>query len=480
VETALYRNRSLLFLCFLFSLGAFCTIATLMDALPLLFTLIVFAFLVLLSFIYPEWMLAIVVVISILIPVDIAFKAGDLPRIGPTRGIIGAFLLAWFLRIYYFRQSLNFIKTLPYFKYIFLFLLSSFVSTIFSVAPLKSYFSIASLIIEQFLLFYILLYFMSKQGFWSLLKNLLFITTAFVCCFALYEELFRYNPILLFYPQEELLFRGGILRVRSTFFHPIALGCFLCLIFPFIFVEMIQCKIKVIKSGLVLLFLAVLLTSFLTVSRGPWIALLTEILIFLTWWCWKRIHHSIIIISVICLIITGMFFIYNNSADIIHTSLNNILNPSQLSLKHIDEASSEYYRIALFNAVTDKLSGWRWICGFGPGTFHLAEIESKYADHEHILTAADSHYINILFEYGLAGVVFFFFLLAAIIYKSLNAVLNCSKANKLIALAAFASIIGFIQVNITVSMFNLLPLTVLFWISVGICIILRNTDKTFL
>ena len=60
----------------------------------------------------------------------------------------------------------------------------------------------------------------------------------------------------------------------------------------------------------------------------------------------------------------------------------------------VNQASSEYYRIALLTGVLNRLSGPRWLYGFGPGTFQNAGVQVTYAGDQHVLTAADSQYVE--------------------------------------------------------------------------------------
>ena len=127
----------------------------------------------------------------------------------------------------------------------------------------------------------------------------------------------------------------------------------------------------------------------------------------------------------------------------------------------------EFYRIALAEAVLDRLNGTRWIYGYGPGTFFMADVESSYAGHRHVLTAADSYYVKLLFEHGILGLLSFVSLLMAIVYTGLRNIKRLGYPNNLLVVASWASIVGFIFENTTVSMFSL-PLGLLFWLSVAL------------
>ena len=150
-----------------------------------------------------------------------------------------------------------------------------------------------------------------------------------------------------------------------------------------------------------------------------------------------------------------------------------MLNPSGITLgkmdpKNIDESSSEFYRFALAKAVVESLHGERWIYGYGPGTFFLADVESTYAGHTHINIAPDSYYLKLLFEQGIPGLTLFVLLLAVIGHECVRVVRDPRCGSKLFALGGFAVILGFIFENTTVSMFSIsFPLNLIFWMTVA-------------
>jgi putative inorganic carbon (hco3(-)) transporter len=301
-----------------------------------------------------------------------------------------------------------------------------------------------------------------------------------VCLFAFYEEITHDNFILEFtyhdifrplYPMDEPAFRGGILRVQSTFAHPIALGCYLSMIFPLLLVEVIKNDRKRER----LLFLAVLvlvtITLFLTISRGPWIAVLIQLAVFLIWWGRRNFRGALLAGSVaaallLLLVVAGM------NSDLSGNTMGRMLNPhgitlGKVDLKNIDESSSEFYRFALAKAVVETLQGERWIYGYGPGTFFLADVESTYDGHAHVNIAGDSDYLKLLFEQGILGLTLFVLLLAVIVHECVRVVRDPRCDLKLFALGGFVAILGFIFENTTVSMFSVLPLSLVFWMIVA-------------
>ena len=452
-----------------FSVVVLC--ATTFDLLPLLFSFIFFLGIVGVSYIYPEKMLCAVTILSIFIPVDLGIKFGSLPRVGPMRGIVAAFLIGVLFHFLLKKGQWRSQEPWPYRKLLTAFLLFGVISTVSSISPLKSAYSMASFVFEQFLFFYLFVVFSSDPGFWPRFRKPLFLATAAVCLFAFYEEITLHNFLLPLYPQEESAFRGGILRVRSTFFHPIALGCYLSMIFPMLLVEAIENDRKRERPLVLAVLVLVTITLFLTISRGPWIAVLIQLAVFSIWWGRRNLRRALLAGSVAAALLL-LLVIAGVNSDLSGNTMGRLLNPSgipvgKMELKNIDESSSEFYRFALFKAVVESLQGERWIYGYGPGTFHLADVESTYAGHAHINIAADSHYLKLLFEHGIPGLTLFVLLLAVIGHECVRVVRDPRCGSKLFALGGFAAILGFIFENTTVSMFFILPLNLMFWMIVA-------------
>lgn len=425
---------------------------------------VLFLVLVGLTVFYPERMLLVTLAVSILVSIDISVKQDPFPRVGPTRILLAALyagtLLNWWLKRNPARIAL---RELPLLRPILLYAGAVLVSAFVSVVPLQSYYAAFTDIVEQFFLFYLFVNYLRQPGFWNRVENVFFGTTAAVCLFALLEEAVQFNPLAAFFGAEDYLYRGGLLRVRATFYHPIALGCFIALVFPFALSALIRESSGRKKAAVALLLAAMLIASFFTVSRGPWIAILLESGLFVAWWAWRNMRR-IAVIGVTLAFVASAFALLRTNDDFERTFAP-ILNPNQFSLERTNEASSEYYRIALLKAVTDRLEGPRWIYGFGRGTFYLADVESNYDNADHVLGAGDSHYILLLLETGIVGLAAFLFLALAALRVCAQRLVASPGNDRLLALASLAAVAGFIWNNATVSMFPVLPLSLMFWIS---------------
>jgi hypothetical protein len=440
-------------------------VAVSLDILPFLGGILVFVFLVGITLLYPESVLLICVLVSILVPIDFAVKEGALFRIGPTRLLLAAFIVGSLVRSIVLKHLSVSRKDFPLIGFMALYVGSGLLSTFFSVDSLVSFYTVLGRdILEQFVPFYFLAFYLRKPTFLPRLKLTLFWGTALVCGFAFYEFITLSNPLLGVFTGANMEFRNGILRLRSTFFHPIALGGFLNLVFPFLLVEWIRKKKQ--KQGIILLFLIlfVLTTLFLTMSRVPWLCLLLEVLIFAVWWGLHNFRNMVLGASIIAICSTGLFVAYTNSVP-----LRGLFSPL-LEPEKQDEMSSEYYRVMLVGAVIEHLYGNRWIYGYGPNTFNLSDVEVNVANYKQTLRSPDNHYVRTLLEYGIVGAFFFCLLVIAGVWKCVSFVRNAGEMEKLLSVGCLASVSGFIALNGSASLFQMYPLGMLFWMSIAITI----------
>ena len=403
---------------------------------------------------------------SILFPPDLALKLDPLPRIGPSRVVLGAFLMGLLLRLAVARGGRLEIPRLALGYFILAYLFSGAVSTVLSIEPLISFYALIGRdLIEQFLLFYLALYFLRRGDLWQPLQVTLLLTTAAICLLGFYEFLTLSNPL---YPGRGFFVRETIPRIQSFFFHPIALGSYMNLVAPFVMVEILQSRRVHDKILYSFMLLAVVAVVFLTVSRGPWICLVIEFAIVGLYWVAQRRRQTLLIALFAFLVFANAAMAYRFS-ETAQRMFAPILSPHTQ-----DEASPEYYRVMLFRTVIDYMEGARWIYGYGPNVFHAAGVEAQYSDHSVVITAADNHFLKILLEYGIAGLLAFVALLAAAARTCHSAFRRADERQKMTILACLACVTGFVLVNTTAGMFHIYPLGTLFWLAVAVAVTMAD------
>ena len=110
---------------------------------------------------------------------------------------------------------------------------------------------------------------LAYQPFWPRLRTSLYVVTWMLCAYAVIEVLSQQNPFLVLYPEEQPAIRAGVMRVRSVFFHPIAFGCYLSLIFPLVLTDTLGEPRPARRAVLGVLCVVIAVCGLLTISRAP-------------------------------------------------------------------------------------------------------------------------------------------------------------------------------------------------------------------
>ena len=467
VRTSLSPLDQLALLAWMTLLAGICLMSGLLGAPILPAVVAAVACLIVLTVFRPAKMLPFVVAMSILVPVDVAASVFGLPRIGPTRTIIALFLLGLLIRSAFLRETMLDLKNLPLKIPIAIFLLFSTVSATLSVAPKVSWFAIVGrVLLEQFVFFAIFyVAFGSRLG-WHSIKKALYVSTVLVCAFGLFERVTEWNPLLAFFPPayEYPEFREGIMRLRSTFFHPIALGCFLNFVYPFLLIDLFCERPFARKFFIGLLLVSTVLLLLSTVSRMPLLVALLETALLFFWWARKTVQRQLATLMLLTFGLGAVAIAYQSE-----TIVYRLISPA-LPGGRVDEGSSEYYRVVLWKAVLNKIEGLRWLYGYGPNAFYLAEVEFNYDGFDRVLEAPDSNYIRLLLESGILGLASFLALILAAMARIVRAGLAVGSSLQPLALACLGAVAGFALNNVTASEFEMYPLGTLFWMLTALAI----------
>ena len=441
--------------------------ATSMNLLLLLVGGAVFVLLVLVGYTRPDMMFLALVAVSILSPIDFAVKLGGMPRMGPTRAVMLAFLAVWLLRLVVHGRlwERGRLPWLPLKWFILLYLSTGYFASLFSISPATSLMAVTGReLLEQFIMFYLFIYFLEDREFAARLLRVVFYATVLVCLFALFEELTHINPLLDYFPvheEEKVFYRAGLLRVRATFFHPIALGCYILLILPLALAEFIRTRGGERPRGLVPLLGLLALTLFLTVSRAPWAFAFFELGIFLAWKTWKNVYRLFLISVLGALCVIGAVLAYQLN-DTVHGLFEPIVADKP------GEGTPAAYRVLLRDTVLEQMKSRRAVHGYGPNAFDLVGLRAGYGGQELILKSPDNHYARMLLEYGLPGTGALVLLLAGACGVCLRSARRLEGRGRVVAVGCLASVAAFALVNWTASMFTMYPLGMIFWMVVAL------------
>lgn len=442
-------------------------LATSLNLLILLVGGAFFLLLVMAGYTRPDLMFLALVSISILSPIDFAVKLGGLPRMGPTRAVMLAFLAVWLLRLL-FRGSLwekGRLPGLPLKWFFLAYLATGYFASLFSISLATSIMAVTGReLLEQFIMFYLFIYFMEDPEFASRLLKVVFLTTAVVCLFAVFEEITHFNPLLDYFPvheEEKIFYRAGMLRVRATFFHPIALGCYILMIFPLALAELIRTRGQAGIKGLFILLVLLGTALLFTVSRAPWAFTFLELGMFLAWKTWKNVYRLFLLASLGVLCVIGAVMAYEMN-DTVHGLFEPIVADRP------GEGTPTAYRVLLMRTVMDQMKSSRAVHGYGPNAFDLVGLRGSYQGQELTLKSPDNHYARMLLEYGLPGTAALLALLFAAAFVCLGSARRLEGGGRVLAVGCLASVVGFALVNWTASMFTMYPLGMIFWMVVAL------------
>lgn len=421
---------------------------------------------------YPEPTFLMLLALSLLVPLDLAVTAGGLPRLGPTR----AFLLCWYCGAG-LRLLLDMLATpgaarrpprpalpAPVLYGAVGYLLFGAVGCWFSVAPTVSLNAVIGRdLLEQLLLGVVFCYYFSRDGFRRRLMTVLMVCTLIICLLSFLEFIFQYNPLIPLYADPDEGVRLGFLRARGTFFHSIAYGVFLNLLLPLVWAEAVAGDTRPRRRFALVLVFIMVGGSAVSLSRAPWMILALQILILCTWLYHHHLVHLVRLATVTALataVAVGLYLFEPN----FHRLFYGIVNPTRVGAE-----ATEYYRWVLIRAVWEHMQAGgdftlRVLVGYGPGAFQKAGVQGEFASVTRLLQAPDLHYVRLAFEYGvLAAAAFGGLLLLALRYAWRAWRRHEASSQAAFAVACFCSLLGFILVNFTVSMFPQYPLGMLFW-----------------
>lgn len=390
--------------------------------------------------------------ISLLVPIELGISLGGLPRLGPTRLILLAVCLGALPLVWHHRTELAYGIGRPILYLGLLSIIVSLAQTPGSVDSSRSLYTTGLLVLEQVSPVLLVGACTSRYpNFPRRLGAVVVGCSVCVCVFALIEFTFKANPLLPLFGESDIV--RGVYRVRSVFFHPICLGSFLGMTICW------TVGLKRERPGGHLLSCALLLQLAilgLTVSRGPLLAAVLELGIVAA--LALRRNRSLVLVACGLLLLTGMA-----TTSLVRQFGRTSSALDQLRAALLSEDTSEFYRIALWQAVLDRLSGTQWLTGTGPGTFHVAAVESVYDGHYHVLTAPDSHIARVLLEQGVPGLVTWIMLLVAVGCRLLLRAVDSSGGVAPWTVPALAATAGLFTCNVFASMQTQLPLAVTYW-----------------
>jgi putative inorganic carbon (HCO3(-)) transporter len=257
---------------------------------------------------------------------------------------------------------------------------------------------------------------------------------------------------------DEDMFSTIIFRVYATFGNPNVLGEYFLLVIPFSFALTLTApnrRKKVLWALATALMLGCML---LTYSRGCYLGLLVAACIFLV-----LLDRRFLILLAVAAVLSPLY--------VPSTIWERILSIGNLS----DTSTS--YRVNIWIGTLKMLKDF-WFCGVGPGegafntVYPLYSLSAIDAPHSHSL------YLQLLCDTGVPGLLTFLWLVGSL-FRSLFTSLRRSRCRetKLFSMAGISAFAGFLLQSLTDYSFYNYRVKLLFFILVGLCLLLRQEDQ---
>lgn len=254
------------------------------------------------------------------------------------------------------------------------------------------------------------------------------------------------------------MFSDIAFRVYSTFGNPNVLGEYFLLIIPIGVAYFFNSKKVLFKLIYFVSVSAMMLCLVLTYSRGCYLGIIAAAAVFLV-----LLDKRFIILGIAALAVLP--FIMPD------TIMNRFMSIGNM------EDSSTSYRVNIWLGTIAMLKDY-WLCGIGPGEAAFNRLYPSYGYNG--ISAPHSHnlFLQIICDTGVSGIIIFILMVIRYFRDSLSAVLNAkSRENKILAIAAVSSIVGFMVQSLFDYTFYNYRVMLMFWIVLGLGTLFSNADS---
>lgn len=291
----------------------------------------------------------------------------------------------------------------------------------------------------------------------ALIINLIVIAGFVVSMIGINQYLLKEKTNLEWVDQNE--FSEIRTRVTSTFKNPNVLGEYLLLIMPFSTYMIMQKQNYIRKIFYTFSTLASLLTLILTFSRGCWLGLIVQLIIF-----------SIFTFDLNSLILqtTGTILIFPLLPETITKRLKSISNIKETSIN---------CRFLIWKNCASMVKTF-FLTGIGFGIDNFKFVYRKFSPEEAPPIHLHNLFLQILIENGIFGLLFFLLIIISVIKTSLSITLKSNKnsAKFKLNLACLSAVCGFLVQGIFDNCFYEKRIFILWWI---ICAFITTQELGF-
>jgi len=425
---------------------------------------------------YRLWILYLIIALVPLVFFTFTNQIFELPKVFLFRSLLNIGVM---LTVFDFLRDKNIkISYTVNLKYLF-FLLFGFFGVVFLATLFSSSFHVSfwgtfarhqgfyTFLHYFFFAFFVLTLGLNKKEILSLFKIILFISLT-VSVFGIFQKIGL--DLFLFGGQSEE-FMG---RIFSTLGHPNFLGSYLLLTIPisvFLF-----SKNRLLYGNVILIQLIAL---FLTLNRGAYLGFIASFLFFLllaSFVCHnKKLKHSIALFFISIVLFFISVNLFSNSSFIKNTPVVNRLTFSQENLRSVFTRQDLF--IGAIQAVKEKP-----LLGYGPEM--VSSIFPKFKTHKLLINERidanpdriHNEILDILFSYGLFGLLFYLSFLILFFYASLKYILISMDAESRMIVATLLSSIFALFIANQFGFSSTIHF-VYFWLYVALIFIVLSDNK---
>lgn len=329
------------------------------------------------------------------------------------------------------------------------------ISTANSVEPASSIKMMLSMVLEYYVLYYILVRTISST---KTIRKILFgmVLGVMACSVCGAFEAYTGWSVLSYFPVRVHNFHGGEvldvdeqrgLRVRATFPHAILYGEAIAMAILWALYLLATTKDRwksiLLWGGVMLMFLNI----FKTASRGPWSALAFSLVLLLSFTFTKVRKYLlfIVILSVsVCVIRPGVW-------DSIRAIYDSTFDPTSVA------GSSYEYRWALLKVGEQALAkdGARKVWGYGLETFFDLHLQGEFLGvPDHKFESCDSSWVQLMVETGYVGLLLIAGLLLNPLLAALRDVRRLPKPHAYLSWIFVISMISFYYLMTNVAIYG--------------------------
>ncbi len=413
-----------------------------------------------------EFVLPIFIFIIIIVPIESLIRIPGLFDLNAQRiSLITLFILFFIYKNKFgYNYSITFF-TLPLKFLILASILWNLLSNIYSIVPIISLKRLLYLIVENYLLYYLILRIITKtKTIYSVVISII-AAMSLSSVFGIVETYFNWSVINVFPQMEyrlEFIDPARGLRARSVFPNAILFGSMLAISIPQALFILSYVKKIFYKYLLWFLIFLMILALYKTISRGPYLALGMSIL-FLFLFSEKQLRKNIsflFLLALIALIFKPAVWdflvnFYNATFD------NTTLVGSSLS-----------YRFVLANLVVEELSTsfMRQLLGFGMGCFPYLHLEAPFLGRYQDFLSCDNSWLSIMIESGYIGLIIMLLLLIKAGLLNLMYFIKMYGPDKYLFLLIFTNLTAYYFLMTNVSLYGWGQPGYLVWILISISI----------